>query len=120
MAPVPDPTSEGVGFELPGNGPVARGALLTRPPGHEEAFVPFVATGAPAWMAACRQQPGVSEPLFTFETDEQGALRIPAANSGVTGRDRCLAARAVRAGSGAPSGLPPATRVTVQLGLRAP
>jgi len=112
--------SGGVGFELPGNGAVASGALLTRPAGNEETFVPFVATGAPSWIAACRQEAGVTAPLFSFETDAQGALQLPASDPGATARDRCLAARAVRAGSGAPSGLPPGTRVTVQLALRAP
>ena len=62
----------------------------------------------------------MTAPLFSFETDAHGALQLPASDPGATARDRCLAARAVRAGSGAPSGLPPATRVTVQLALRAP
>jgi hypothetical protein len=114
------PVTGGVGFELPGNGSVASGVLLTRPPGHEEAFVPFVATGAATWIAACRQQAGVTPPLFSFQTDAQGALQMPTGDSGATARDRCLAARAVRAGSGAPSGLPATTRVTVQLALRTP
>jgi hypothetical protein len=112
-APAPD----AVGFELPGNASVARGALLTRPPGHEEAFVPFVAVGAPGWIDACRREPGVTAPLFSFETDARGALRMPASDSGATARDRCLAARAA---SGGLSGLPPGIHVTVQLALRAP
>lgn len=112
-APIPG----GVGFELPGNVSVARGALLTRPLGHEEAFVPFVATGAPTWIAACRGEAGVTAPLFSFETDALGALRVPATDAGATARDRCLAARAAARGS---PGLPPATRVTVQLALRTP
>ena len=36
----------GVGFELPGNAAVARGAVLTQPAGHEEAFLTLVASGA--------------------------------------------------------------------------
>ena len=79
-----------------------------------------MATSASTWIAACRQESGVTAPLFSFETDAQGALRMPASDPGATARDRCLAARAVRAGSGAPSGLPAATRVTVQLALRTP
>lgn len=107
----------GVGFELPDNASVARGALLTRPPGHEEAFVPFVATGAPSWIDACRREVGVAAPLFSFETDAHGGLRLPATDSGATARDRCLAAHAA---AGAAPGLPPETRVTVQLALRTP
>ncbi len=107
----------GVGFELPENASVARGALLTRPPGHEEAFVPFVATGAPTWIESCRREAGVTAPLFSFETDAQGALRMPAGDPGATARDRCLATRAAAASS---PGLPPGTRVTVQLALRTP
>jgi hypothetical protein len=107
----------GVGFELPDNASVARGALLTRPAGHEEAFVPFVATGAPIWIDACRQEAGVTAPLFSFETDAHGALRMPATDSGATARDHCLAAHAA---AGPSSGLPPETRVTVQLALRTP
>lgn len=113
MAPSPN----GVGFELPGNASVARGALLTQPPGQEEAFVPFVAVGAPGWIDACGREAGVTAPLFNFETDAQGALRMPATEAGATGRDRCLAARAASSGL---SGLPRGTRVTVQLALRAP
>jgi hypothetical protein len=107
----------GVGFELPASASVARGALLTRPPGHEEAFVPFVAAGAPGWIEACRPEAGVTAPLFSFETDAHGALRVPATDSGATARDRCLAAHAV---AGASPGLPPETFVTVQLALRTP
>jgi len=112
-----DPAASGVGFELPGHASVARGSLLTQPPGREEAFVPFVAVGAPGWIDACRREAGVTSPLFSFETDAQGALRVPATDAGATARDRCLAARAA---SGGLSGLPPGTRVTVQLALRAP
>jgi hypothetical protein len=112
------PAEGAVGFELPGNTPVARGALLTKPPGREEAFVPFVAVGASTWVDTCRGQAGSTPPLFTFTTDARGALRPPAADAGITARDRCLAARA--AASSAPPGLPPATHVTVQLALRAP
>jgi hypothetical protein len=118
--PAPEQLRDGVGFELPGDASVTGGVVLTRPPGHEDAFVPFVATGAPAWIAACRQEAGVTAPLFSFQTDGQGALQTPAGDPGATARDRCLARRAVHAGSGAPSGLPPATRVTVQLALRTP
>jgi hypothetical protein len=114
-----DPTSAGaVGFELPGNGPVARGAILTQPPGHEEAFVAFVAVGASPWVESCHAEAGPTPPLFTFSTDGKGALRPPTNDSGTTPRDRCLAARA--AAAAAPSGLPADTRVTVQLALRAP
>jgi hypothetical protein len=108
---------DGVGFELPGNASFARGALLTQPPGHEEAFVPFVAVGAPGWIDACRREAGATAPLFSFETDAEGALRMPVTDPGATARDRCLAARAA---SGGLSGLPPGTRVTVQLELRTP
>ena len=111
------PAPGAVGFELPGNVSVARGALLTQPPGHEEAFVPFVAIGAPGWIDACRREAGVTPPLFSFETDAQGALRVPTTDPGATARDRCLAARAA---SGGLSGLPPGMRVTVQLALRTP
>ena len=106
-----------VGFELPGSGSVARGALLTQPPGREEAFVPFVAVGAAAWVDACRAEAGATPPLFTLTTDAGGTLRPAAADSGVTARDRCLAAHAARAA--APS-LPAETQVTVQLILRGP
>ena len=111
------PAPGGVGFELPGDAAVARGALLTQPPGHEEAFLPFVAVGAPSWLEACRREAGVTAPLFSFETDAKGALRMPATDSGATARDRCLAARAA---SGGLSGLPPGVHVTVQLALRTP
>jgi hypothetical protein len=112
-----EPPAGAVGFELPGNGAVARGALLTQPPGHEEPFVPYVAVGATAWVTACPAEAGATPPLFSFETDAQGALRA-AADPGTTPRDRCLAAHAV-AGA-APAGLPAQTRVTVQLALRTP
>jgi len=36
----------GVGFELPGNAVVTRGAVLTQPAGREEAFLTMVASGA--------------------------------------------------------------------------
>ena len=114
-----EPATEGaVGFELPGNGPIAKGAILTQPPGHEEAFVAFVAVGSSSWFQACHGEAGSTPPLFTFSTDGHGALRPPAADPGITPRDRCLAARAVAAA--APAGLPADTRVTVQLALRAP
>jgi hypothetical protein len=107
----------GVGFELPGNPLVARGALLTQPPGQEEAFVPFVAGGAPAWIEACRQEAGATPPLFVLETDAAGVLRPAASDSSATPRDKCLATRA----AGTPAkGLPGSTRVTVQLALRGP
>ena len=107
----------GVGFELPGNAAVARGAVLTQPSGHEEAFLTLVASGAPAWVAACRGETGTTAPLFSFETDARGAVRPAPIDPAATPRDRCLAARAT---NGAPSGLPPQTRVTVQLSLRGP
>jgi hypothetical protein len=112
-----EPARAGVGFELPGTGSVARGAILTQPPGHEEVFVPYVAVGATSWVAACHDEAGTTPPLFSFETDAGGALHA-AADPGLTPRDRCLAAHAV---SGAPpAGLPAQTRITVQLALRAP
>jgi hypothetical protein len=113
-----EPARAGVGFELPGNAAVAHGALLTQPPGHEEAFVPFVAVGATSWVTACRGEAGATPPLFSFETDARGALRVAAVDSGATPRDRCLATRA--ASGAAPAGLPAQTRVTVQLALRTP
>lgn len=112
------PAAGAVGFELPGNVPVAKGAILTQPPGHEEAFVAFVAVGSSSWVQACRGEAGSTPPLFTFSTDDKGALRPPAADAGVTPRDRCLSARAAAAAP--PAGLPADTRVTVQLALRAP
>ena len=106
----------GVGFELPGNAAVERGAVLTQPSGREEAFLTLVASGAPAWAAACRGETGTTTPLFSFETDAGGAIRPAPIDAGATPRERCLAARAV---DGAPSsGLPAQTRVTVQLSLR--
>ena len=112
------PAPRGVGVELPGAGAVARGALLTEPPGREEAFVPFVAGGASAWVEACRAEGGggASPPRFGIETDARGAPRPAAAEPGATARDRCLAARAAK---GAPA-LPAATRLTVELALRGP
>ena len=107
----------GVGFELPGNAAVARGAVLTQPAGHEEAFLTLVASRAPAWVAACRGEAGTTTPLFGFETDTRGAVRPAPIDPRATPRDRCLAARAA---DGAPSGLPAQTRVTVQLSLRGP
>lgn len=112
-----NPAPGSVGFELPGDASVARGALLTQPPGHEEAFVPFVAVGASSWLDTCRREAGATAPLFSFETDAKGALRVPATDAGATARDCCLAARAA---SGGLSGLPPGMRVTVQLALRTP
>ena len=112
-----DQPPAGVGFELPGNASVTRGAVLTQPSGREEAFLTHVASGATAWVAACRGETGTGTPLFTFETDPGGAVRPAPVDPGATPRDRCLAARAA---DGAPSGLPPATRVTVQLALRDP
>ena len=112
-----EPAAGAVGFELPGNGAVARGALLTQPAGREEPFVPYIAVGATGWVTACRGEAGSTPPLFSFETDAHGALRA-AADAGATPRDRCLAAHAV---AGAPpAGLPAQTRVTVQLALRSP
>jgi hypothetical protein len=108
----------GVGFELPGAGVVARGALLTEPPGREEAFVPFVAGGATAWVEACRAETeGATPTAFRFETDGRGAPRPSSVEAGSTARDRCLAARASAANV---AGLPAATRVTVELALRSP
>jgi hypothetical protein len=111
------PAPAGVGFELPGSASVVRGAVLTQPPGQEEAFLTHVASGATAWVAACRGETGTGAPVFSFETDARGAVRAAAADPGATPRDRCLAARAA---DGAAAGLPPGTRVTVQLALRGP
>jgi hypothetical protein len=105
----------GVGFELPGNAQIVRGALLTKPPGREEAFLAFVAGGAARWIEACRQEAGGAAPLFSFQTDAQGALGPALPDAGATARDRCLVARAIATPS---PGLPPATQVTVQLALR--
>jgi hypothetical protein len=112
------PAPIGVGFELPGAGAVARGALVTAPPGREEAFVPFVAGGATAWVEACRAEAGgATPPAFRFETDARGAPRPSSVEAGATARDRCLAARASAASA---AGLPAGTRVTVELALRGP
>jgi hypothetical protein len=110
------PIPTGVGFELPGSAAVARGALLTEPPGREEAFLPFVAGGATGWVGTCRAEAGgAPPPRFTLETDAHGALRPADPTAGASARDRCLAARAAATGS---TGLPAETRVTVQLTLR--
>lgn len=105
----------GVGFELPGNAQIARGALLTEPPGREEAFLAFVAGGAEKWIEACRQESGGVAPLFSFQTNAQGALGPVLPDAAATARDRCLVGRAIATPG---PGLPPATQVTVQLALR--
>src|SRR5262245_56269466 len=115
--PHSDQPPAGVGFELPGNTSVTRGAVLTEPAGREEAFLSLVASGATSWVDACRGETGTTTPLFRFETDAQGAVRPAATDPGATPRDRCLAGRAT---GGASSGLPARTRVTVQLALRGP
>jgi hypothetical protein len=113
-----DKATAGVGFELPGDGAVARGALLTEPPGREEAFVTFVASSATAWVTACRGEAGPTPPVFSFETDALGGVRPAPVDPGATARDRCLAEHA---GAGPPPpGLPAHTRVKVQLALRGP
>ena len=114
------PAPRGVGFELPGGGVVTRGALLTDPPGREEAFVALVAGAASAWVEACRAEGGggASPPRFGIETDARGAPRPAAAEPGATARDRCLASRA--AASPGPPKLPASTRVSVELALREP
>jgi hypothetical protein len=105
-----------VGFELPGAGPVARGAILTKPPGREEAFLAFVAGGAPGWAGGCRAEAGGPSPSFSFETGSQGTTLGASPVAGETARERCLAMRAVATAVSTP--LPPGTRVTVQLALR--
>ncbi len=113
---VAPPLGPSIAFEMPVGGPIARGAIATKPPGREEAFLIFVARSAVGWLATCANEGGGSGPLFSFQTDAGGAL-IPAAAEprAGTARERCLAARAVTAPW---PGLPPATRVTVQLVLR--
>jgi hypothetical protein len=112
--PAAPATLGGVGFVLPVGAPVTRGALLTMPPGREESFLAFVASGAGKWVDACRGESGDASPRFSLQTDAQGVLGAAPAESGATARDRCIAARAVAAPG---NGLPPATQVTVQLAL---
>jgi hypothetical protein len=113
------PAPRGVGFELPGGGVVTRGALLTDPPGREEAFVALVAGAASAWVEACRAEAAPHElSQFSFETDGDGALRAASPGPRSTARDRCLASRA--AASPGPPKLPASTRVSVELALREP
>jgi hypothetical protein len=105
----------GVGFELPGAAHVERGAIVTTPPGREEAFLSFVAGQAPVWVEACLAEAGGQTPVFGFETVDKGALAKPATDAGQSARERCLATRA--AASTAPA-LPEKTSVKVQLTLK--
>lgn len=105
----------GVGFMLPAGSGVERGAIVTKPPGREESFLSFVATGTQKWVEACRGEAGGATPLFTFQTDGRGAPALVRSEAGGTARERCLLARAIATPG---TGLPPDTRVTVQLALR--
>ncbi len=105
----------GVGFVLPAGGAVERGAIVTNPPGREEGFLAFVATGTQKWIEACRGEAGGPSPLFTFQTDGRGAPALARSETGRTARERCLVAHAIATPG---TGLPPATQVTVQLALR--
>jgi len=105
----------GVGFMLPAASGVERGAIVTKPSGREESFLPFVATGAGNWVGACRGEAGGPTPLFTFKTDGRGAPALVRSEGGGTARERCLLARAIATPG---TGLPPETQVTVQLALR--
>lgn len=105
----------GVGFVLPAGAGVERGAIVTKPPGREEGFLAFVATGTQKWVEACRGEAGGATPLFTFQTDRRGAPALARSEAGGTARERCLAEHAIAMPG---TGLPPATQVTVQLALR--
>ena len=104
-----------MGFELPGAAHVARGAIVTTPPGHEEAFLALVAGNAPVWTNACLPEPGGQAPLFGFATDDKGSLQKLVPEVGETPRERCLAARAIASTATA---LPGRTQVKVQLSLK--
>jgi hypothetical protein len=104
-----------VGFVLPAGAGVERGAIVTKPPGREEGFLAFVATGTQKWVEACRGEAGGATPLFSFQTDGHGAPALARSEAGGTARERCLAAHAIATPG---TGLPPATQVTVQLALR--
>jgi hypothetical protein len=106
---------KGVGFELPGAAHVERGAIVTTPPGREEAFLAFVAGQAPAWVDACLAEVGGQAPVFGFETGDKGALGTLAIEPGQTARERCLSARAVASTAAA---LPEKTSVRIQLALK--
>ncbi len=106
---------KGVGFELPGAAHVQRGALVTTPPGREEAFLVFVAGRAPAWVDACLSEAGGQAPRFGFATRDKGALEKLKPEIGGSARERCLAARAV---ASEVSALPDRTEVRVQLALK--
>jgi hypothetical protein len=106
---------KGVGFELPGAAHVQRGAILTTPPGREEAFLVFVAGQAPAWVDACLSEAGGQAPRFGFGTGEKGALEKLTPEIGGSARERCLAAQAV---ASVVSALPDRTQVRVQLALK--
>src|SRR5262245_56031903 len=101
---------KGVGFELPGAAHVARGAIVTTPPGREEAFLAFVAGQAPGWVDACLAESGTQAPQFGFRTGDKGGLEKVVVEAGDSARERCLAARAVAA---AGTTLPGNTQVRV-------
>lgn len=107
--------AKGVGFELPDAAHVEGGAIVTKPSGREEAFLAFVAAGAPGWVDACLGEAGGQAPMFGFETDDKGRLRNLSPEVGKTARERCLSARAIASNT---SALPGLTTVRVQLGLR--
>jgi hypothetical protein len=107
--------AKAVGFELPGAAHVERGAIVTTPPGREEAFLAFVAGQAPAWVDACLAEAGGQAPIFGFETGDKGALGKLAIEPGQSARERCLSARAV---ASAATALPEKTSVKIQLALK--
>jgi hypothetical protein len=107
--------AKGVGFELPGAAHVERGAIITMPPGREEAFLSFVAGQAPGWVDACLGETGEQTVEFGFETGDKGALGRLASDPGRNARERCLTNRAVASTATA---LPEKTSVKVQLAIR--
>ena len=114
-APAPAPAPVGIGFNLTDDPEIVRGAILTQPPGREEAFLGFVAGAAPGWISACRKKIGRSPLIFSFRTDEQGRLQtVPLPPDGKEGA-RCVAEKAA---SGAAEPLAAETEVTVQVTLR--
>jgi hypothetical protein len=107
---------KGVGFELPGNALIGRGAIVTRPAGREEAFLAYVAGKAPEWVASCQGQEGSTLPVFVFQTDDRGVPAAAFPEATASARERCLGARA--AANPTAGTLPPGTGVTVQLALK--
>jgi hypothetical protein len=112
------PSSEGVGigFSLDDNPLVERGAIVTQPGGREEAFLVFVAGGAPLWLDACRKESGGSPVIFSFKTDDNGRPQAAPQVAAAPARARCAAAQAAVATAATP--LPPGTEVTVQVTLK--